>query len=148
MSSDMAGPTCRTVVARVLPNEDITDAVLRICSDNGFSTAIVRGGTGSLIGALFEPNSGGPPQKVDGPATEVVTLVGHLESNQRGRPVVHLSCTLVDKHGNVHAGRLVKGANPVSVTFELVVQEVNPVPFINESHDRAASTDALRLKEK
>lgn len=148
MNSDTAHPTYRTIVARVLPNEDITDAVVRICSDNGFSTATVRGGTGSLIGALFEPNNGGPPRKVDGPATEVVTLVGHLETDEHGQSIVHLSCTLVDKYGTVHAGRLVQGANPVSVTFELVVQKIDPMPLLTESHDPAASTDATTLKEK
>lgn len=127
MNSDTPHPGHRTVVARVLPNEDITEAVARICNDNNFHSALVRGGTGSLIGAVFEPCDGGSTRTVDGPATEIVTLIGHLVAGEDGTPSVHLSCSLVDKHGHVHAGRLVPGANPVSVTFELVVQEIDPV---------------------
>lgn len=148
MESDTAHPAHRTVMARVLPNEDITQAVERICNDNEFATAIVRGGTGSLVGAVFEPHHGGPPTRVDGPATEVVTLVGHYALDERGRPGVHLSCSLVDKYGNVHAGRLIPGANQVSVTFELVVQEIDPTNLPAEAGHPAASTDATHQKEK
>lgn len=125
MKSDTPHPGSRTVVARVMPNEDITGSVTRICNENNFRAAVVRGGTGSLIGAVFEGDDGGPMRIVDGPATEVVTLVGHLMPDTDGTSSVHLSCSLVDKHGTVHAGRLVPGENPVSVTFELVVQEIS-----------------------
>ena len=125
MKSETPHPGSRTVVARVMPNEDITGSVTRICNENNFRAAIVRGGTGSLVGAVFEGNDGGPLRTVDGPATEVVTLIGHLMPSADGTSTVQLSCSLVDKHGTVHAGRLVPGENPVSVTFELVVQEIN-----------------------
>lgn len=37
---------------------------------------------------------------------------------------MHLAGTVVDLHGNVHHGTLLRGENPVAVTFELYVEEV------------------------
>ncbi|MDH6238122.1 DNA-binding protein [Cryobacterium sp. CG_9.6] len=113
----------RTVVARVCPNEDITLAVEKICAENGFDHAVVRGGIGSLIGATFMPYNGITREPVAGPCTEVVTLVGHVmrtADDIRSQ----LMCTLVDTQGVVHAGGLVRGENPVAVTYELFVQEI------------------------
>lgn len=113
----------RTVVARVCPNEDISLAVEKICAENGFENAVVRGGIGSLIGATFAPHNGITRARVDGPCTEVVTLVGHVTRTAEGIRS-QLTCTLVDTQGVVHAGALVRGENPVSVTYELFVQEI------------------------
>ncbi|WP_051973302.1 PPC domain-containing DNA-binding protein [Cryobacterium sp. MLB-32] len=121
----------RTVVARVCPNEDISLAVEKICTENGFENAVVRGGIGSLIGATFAPHNGITRARVDGPCTEVVTLVGHVTRTAEGIRS-QLTCTLVDTQGVVHAGALVRGENPVSVTYELFVQEItlttSPLP--------------------
>jgi predicted DNA-binding protein with PD1-like motif len=124
----------RTVVARVCPNEDIGLAVEKICAENGFEHAVVRGGIGSLIGATFAPHNGITRARVDGPCTEVVTLVGHVTRTAEGIRS-QLTCTLVDTQGVVHAGALVRGENPVAVTYELFVQEITltaapePEPF-------------------
>lgn len=112
-----------TVVSRILPNEDITDAVARVCAEAGYESAVVRAGLGSLIGATFIDRATGHHRLVDGPGTEVVSLSGHAVRNQSGYDVT-LTCTLVDRHGTVHAGELVAGENPVAITFELVLQKI------------------------
>lgn len=120
------GSTGRTVVARVCPNEDLTTAVEEICHQYGIKQAILRGGIGSLIGATFTDFDGGT-RRVEGPGTEVATLVGHASAaseNTAAGVRAELTCTLVDKHGRVHAGLLARGENPVAVTYELFVQEV------------------------
>ena len=42
-----------------------------------------------------------------------------------GALVARLSCTLVDRHGVIHAGELVPGENLVAATFELTVQRLD-----------------------
>lgn len=113
-----------TVVARVLPNEDITDAVLTVCRQYGFTRAAVRAGLGSFAGATFVDRASGEIRSVDGPATEVIALIGDVRTVD-GALAVRLSSTLVDRHGVIHAGELVAGENLVAATFELTVQRLD-----------------------
>ena len=112
-----------TVVARVLPNEDITAAVLRVASEHGFARASVRAGLGSFVGAVFIDRASGERKVVDGPATEVIALIGEVDTVD-GEPSTRLSSTLVDRHGVIHAGELVPGENLVAATFELTLQRI------------------------
>ncbi len=106
-------------VARLLPNQDITEAVVGACREAGIRRAVVRAGLGSLIGARFRRPDGSVAE-VDGPGTEVISLTGFVEPTG-----AQLTCTLVDRHGQVCSGLLIPGQNPVAVTFELTLQ---PVP--------------------
>lgn len=74
--------------------------------------AIVRGSLGSLIGAHFADGS-----KVVDHATEVLVLSGHVHSGEAA-----LNMLVVDMAGHVHEGRLIRGDNPVCITFELVLE--------------------------
>jgi predicted DNA-binding protein with PD1-like motif len=102
----------RTVVARIRPNEDITTAIEAIAHRHHMPAAIVRGSLGSLIGARFEDGSG-----VEDHATEVLVRSGHVHD---GSAV--LDMLVVDMAGQVHEGRLIRGDNPVCITFELVLE--------------------------
>jgi predicted DNA-binding protein with PD1-like motif len=102
----------RTIVARVRPNEDITMAIEAIARRHHMHSAIVRGSLGSLIGARFD--DGG---RVEDHATEVLVRSGHIHD---GTAV--LDMLVVDMAGMVHEGRLVRGDNPVCITFELVME--------------------------
>ena len=53
-------------------------------------------------------------------ATEVVIQDGLLERGSLGVKAI-IETALVDMDGTVHYGRLRKGDNPVAVTFELVI---------------------------
>lgn len=108
------------VVARVLPDEDITEAVRTVAYNAGFARATVRVGLGSLIGACLFDHSRDIVTTVEGPATEVIHLGGIVDTRV-GAEDNMLSCTLVDRQGEVHNGTLVPGENPVAVTFELTI---------------------------
>lgn len=110
-----------TIIARVMPNEDLTDAAIALARGAGFGKAVVRAGTGSLIGADFAPGEGLRRRIVDGPATEVISVNGVVDVEAA---TAELTVTLVDRHGQLHAGVLTAGANPAAVTFELVLQEI------------------------
>ena len=102
----------RTIVARIRPNEDITLAIEAIARRHHMPTAIVRGSLGSLVGAHFD--DGG---RVTDHATEVLVRSGHVHDG-----VAVLDMLVVDMQGLVHEGRLVRGDNPVCITFELVLE--------------------------
>lgn len=111
-----------TIIARVLPNEDLTDAAIELARRAGYAKAVVRAGTGSLIGADFAPGADGRRRIIDGPATEVISVNGVVDV---AAGTAELSATLVDRHGQLHAGSLAAGANPAAVTFELVLQQIS-----------------------
>lgn len=102
----------RTVVARIRPNEDITAAIEAIARRHQISAGIVRGSLGSLIGARFADGS-----QVNDHATEVLVRSGHLHEG-----IAVLDMLVVDMAGHVHEGRLIRGDNPVCITFELVLE--------------------------
>lgn len=113
-----------TVVARVRPNEDLTAAIETICREHGFTSAVVRGGLGSIVGGTFFDRVNGGVKHVDGPGTEVISIMGDVKLVD-DHYETKLSCTLVDRHGVVHAGELVPGENAIAVTFELVIQNIS-----------------------
>lgn len=113
-----------TVIARVLPGVDITTAVLQVCAEAGYTNATVRAGLGSFVGARFIDRATGEERSVDGPATEVIALIGDVRTVD-GELRTRLSSTLVDRHGVIHAGELVPGENLVAATFELTVQRID-----------------------
>jgi predicted DNA-binding protein with PD1-like motif len=113
---EAAGP--RVLLAKVRPNEDISLAIENICSRQGIGRANVHG-IGSLNGVRF--TDGG---RVDAYATEVLIHEGRVES-AGGQPRTSLQIDVVDMEGRVVSGRLVRGDNPVCVTFELVIEEID-----------------------
>jgi predicted DNA-binding protein with PD1-like motif len=100
------------VVARVKPNEDIISAIETIARMHGISFATIRGSLGSLIGARFV--HGG---QVHDHATEVLVREGHIRDGK-----AMLDLLVVDMRGEVHEGWLLPGANPVCITFDLVLE--------------------------
>jgi hypothetical protein len=72
---------------------------------------------GSIIGAAFADGS-----VVDNFATEVFISSGQVEPGADGKPIATVSAALVDYTGALASGRLVKGNNPVLMTFELALQ--------------------------
>lgn len=102
---------------RLRPNRDFATALETFCRDRGIAAARLEGGVGSTIGALF--TDGG---EVTNFATEVFVEHGRIAAGADG-PAVEAEIVLVDHTGARAAGRLVRGANPVLMTFELVVVE-------------------------
>ena len=111
-----SGP--RMVVARIRPNEDVSDGIEAICRKHGFTAAIVRGSIGSVIDPWFADG-----RRVEADSTELLVLDGAVRSDMSGKLQSRLDVALVDTEGRVHQGRLVPGCNPVCITFELMLEE-------------------------
>jgi predicted DNA-binding protein with PD1-like motif len=99
------------ILARVRPNEDITIAVETIARAHDMPDSIVQGSVGSLTGARF---TGG--REVQDHATEVLVTHGSVRDGRAS-----LDAMVVDMEGHVHQGRLLRGENPVCITFDLVL---------------------------
>lgn len=95
---------------RLCPNQDITLALEALAREAGFPHAALRGGVGSIIGARYAEAA-----PVESFATEMFVRDGHVGTDSR------LDITLVDYTGGLSEGRLVRGDNPVLMTFEAVL---------------------------
>ncbi|MEV5647376.1 DUF296 domain-containing protein [Nocardia sp. NPDC052254] len=111
----------RSVMSRVRPGIEIHEAVRLVMSEAGIARAAVGGSLGSLVGATLLRDGG--VVHADGPATEV-TLAGHVELGGDRSAGAHLTVFAIDRHGEVHTGRLAERGNLVAVTFELFVEEI------------------------
>ncbi|MFO1147394.1 MAG: DUF296 domain-containing protein [Alsobacter sp.] len=112
------GPEVDTEVAwalRLRPNQDLAGALEAFCVARGLGAARLHGGVGSTIGAQFEDGT-----LVERFATEVFLAGARLEAASRG-PLALLDAGLVDFGGDLAEGRLVRGQNPVLMTFEVIV---------------------------
>ena len=105
------------VIARIRPNEDLCSAIEAICLARGIAAATIRGSLGSLIGAAFDDG-----QRMPDIATEVLVLSGAVSPDAAGTPRALIDMAVVDMRGEVHQGRLLRGENPVCITFELVLE--------------------------
>lgn len=111
------------LVVRVLPNQDLCMALEALCAERNIRRARIRGGVGSLIGAVFADG-----RTVEPFVTEVFIRQGVIDPDPEGAPRADVDVGLVAHTGEIAEGRLARGQNPVLITFELVieVQEVAP----------------------
>ncbi len=103
----------RSLIARLRPDEDLCDAVLALCAENGIGAARIHG-LGSICVPKFDDG-----RVVPCVATEVRIDAGRVEEG-----AVVMEVSLVDVDGGIHTGRLLAGENPVGVTFELLIEAV------------------------
>lgn len=108
----------RFFALRVKPNVDFCGALEAFCTERGIREAVIHGGVGSTIGARF--TDGGV---VENFATEVAITDGRIASGGGGLEAA-IDVALVDYSGALASGRLVRGDNPVLMTFELVLEAV------------------------
>lgn len=93
---------------RLRPNQDIFTALESL----GSSSATIRGGVASIIGAVFDDG-----RISENFATEMFIRHGRIEPNG-----ATLDVAMVDYTGALSEGRLLRGANPVLMTAEMVVE--------------------------
>jgi len=110
----------RFVVARVRPNEDICTALEASCRLHGIREAVVRGSLGSLVGTRFADGA-----EVADHATEVLVRSGRVFTDDDGALRAELDMIVVDMGGVVYEGWLVRGENPVCITFELMLEGID-----------------------
>ena len=112
------GTTARPALAiRIAPNEDVCSALESICREHGIQHASVRGGVGSTVGAWFDDG-----RRVEAFVTETLVRHGRVHPGPDGQPLAEIDVSMVDHLGGQASGRLMRGANPVLVTFELVLE--------------------------
>ena len=110
--SQQAGlPTRSGALAVTLrPNQDVCLAIEAICAAETIASAQIFG-IGSLNGARFESGAA-----MASYASELLIRDGRLEAGR-----VRLDVSIVATDGEIFEGVLVRGDNPVCVTFELVI---------------------------
>ncbi|MDP4302968.1 PCC domain-containing protein [Leptothrix discophora] len=114
---DAAAASRPALALRLSPNQDVCETLASICAAHGIRRAVVRGGVGSTVGAVFDDG-----RVVEPIVTETLIRQGTVEPDAAGRPRAALDVTMIDLHGGRHQGRLAAGENPVLVTFELVLE--------------------------
>lgn len=112
----------RSVVARIHPNVDIVQAVEELADRHNFDTAIIRGKIGSFVGATL--TQGDTIITAPGPAVEVMYLDGSVRRDDCGTMRAVLTCAAVAVDGCVYSGELIRGHNPVAMTYELALSEL------------------------
>lgn len=106
----------RFFALRVKPNVDFCGALEAFCAEQDIREAVIHGGVGSTIGARFVDGGG-----VENFATEVAITEGRVAPGVDGFEAA-IDVALVDYSGALANGRLVRGDNPVLMTFELVLE--------------------------
>ena len=104
------------LVVRVKPNQDIITALEMVSQTHGIRNAVIRGSLGSLIGASFTNGA-----RADGVATEVLVRDGTIRDGKAA-----LDLLVVDMQGRPHEGWIQRGQNPVCITFEIVLEDIDP----------------------
>ncbi|MDY7577966.1 DNA-binding protein [Herbaspirillum sp. RTI4] len=123
------GTLGKLVMARLKPNQDLTESVEALCREHGMRTAIVRGALGSLIDAHLEYRTadGWRTTEIVGPGVEILNVFGEIGFGDDSQPHANqLQGVVADIDGKIHAGRFVRGSNLSFITIELTVQEWIP----------------------
>lgn len=117
VSSSARSGDASALVVRVRPNVDLCLALEGLCAERGIRQACIRGGVGSLIGAVFDDG-----RTVEPFVTEVYVRSGVIEPGLDGAVQAAIDVGLVAHTGEIADGRLARGQNPVLITFELVIE--------------------------
>lgn len=115
----------RVAYARIAPNEDLVQAVEKLCLAEGFKNAFVRGALGSLVDACLGLRDGSV-QLIKGPAVEIVSLAGEVRSTAEGSVQAALTGVVADTQGRVYGGPFIAGSNTICMTFEVTLEEWIP----------------------
>jgi predicted DNA-binding protein with PD1-like motif len=108
----------RAFALRLRPNQCFHAALEQFVAQTGWAGARIRGGVGSLIGSAFADGTVTEPF-----ATEVYITRGTVQRQADGRFQATIEAGLVDYTGGMATGQLARGANPVLMTFELILSE-------------------------
>jgi len=99
------------IAIRLCPNQDISAALEAAAAGAGYGAARLHGGVGSIIGARYAN-----ARPVDNFATEMLIREGLIRPG-----ATRLDVAMVDLTGQLSAGVLTPGDNPVLMTLEAVL---------------------------
>lgn len=123
------GTLGKLIMARLKPNQDLTESVEALCRQHGMQTAIVRGAIGSLIDAhlQYSTPTGLRRMEINGPGVEILNVFGEIGFADGKSNPNPLQGVVADTDGKIFAGRFVRGANLSFITIEITLQEWIPV---------------------
>jgi predicted DNA-binding protein with PD1-like motif len=104
------------IALRLRPNQDLTLALEGLAARYGLGRCGLFGGVGSTIGVRWADGTG----EATGFATELALTAGEIDPAGGSR----IEGALVDLHGAVSAGTILRGDNPVLMTMEAVLAAV------------------------
>jgi predicted DNA-binding protein with PD1-like motif len=113
------------LVVKVGPNQDLCLTLEALCAEHNIRSGRIRGGVGSLIGAVFDDG-----RTVEAFVTEVFIRRGTIDPGADGTPRADVEIGLVAHTGEIAEGRLKRGENPVLITFELVIEVQDETPAV------------------
>jgi predicted DNA-binding protein with PD1-like motif len=109
-----SAPTGQALLVRIRPNEDVCTAIESVCRSHRIDGARVFG-----IGSLNEVHFA-DGRRMNSHATELFVREGRVTTDE-GKLQARLDIAVVDMKGNIAEGEILRGDNPVCITFELVI---------------------------
>lgn len=106
-----------SIAIRLRPNQDLCASLEALCAARGIGAATIRGGVASIIGAVFDDG-----RQTESFATEIFIRHGTITQDANGQMLAAIDIALVNYLGELFEGRLLRGANPVLMTAELLLQ--------------------------
>ena len=118
----------RLAIVRLKPNQDLVEGIAAAAAEAGIACGVVRAAVGSLVDAALGYGEAENTSivTVEGPGIEILTLAGELRPDENGRARALLQGTISDADAKVYGGTFLRGANPICITLELVLQEWIP----------------------
>lgn len=107
----------RAVLCRLKPNEPLHRAIETIAAQHGIERATLHG-IGSLIGCTFATGD-----VMTAAASELLIREGRLAPDACGKVSCVIDLAIVDPERRIFEGQIVDGADPVCITFELLIVE-------------------------
>lgn len=118
----------RLAVVRLKPDQDLVEGIEAAAMEAGIAYGVVRAAVGSLVDAALGYGEAEDASivTVEGPGIEILTLAGELRPDENGQARALLQGTISDADAKVYGGTFLRGANPICITLELVLQEWVP----------------------
>ncbi|MEN1760538.1 MULTISPECIES: PPC domain-containing DNA-binding protein [Anoxynatronum] len=146
MSYTAAATRGKTLVARILPGEDLIPSIIECCREHGVKAGFITVCIGSLRKASFvyavENKETyykmvySEAQKLDGPF-EFLGGQGLVGLDEHDGWQVHLHASFCDKDRNVLAGHMLDEGNLVLATMEVVIQEISDISLKRIYHHQS-----------
>ena len=116
LAPEASGPPGPCHAIRLRPNQDLCTTLEDFCAQKGITHATIAGGVASIIGAVFDDGRISTPF-----ATEIFIRSGNIDTACDGKPAATIEIGLVNFQGEILRGTLLRGANPVLMTAELLL---------------------------
>jgi len=132
------GHLSKVIMIRIHPGFDVIEGIEEVCKNLDIKCGAITCCIGSLkkaslliavpmnnkIGAGYSD-----PKVLEGPL-EFLSGQGTIGQEVGGDIFIHLHCVISDKNGNVQGGHFIRGENPVLITCEVVLIQVEGIHMI------------------